>query len=66
MLRLEVLKRDALEGDKAEAAAKRVRRAVRKRERERAAEEGSESQVRPVAATVSSVAPMTVKSVGAH
>jgi hypothetical protein len=39
LLQLEVLKRDALEGDKADAAAKRVRRAVRKRERERVAEE---------------------------
>ncbi len=31
LLQLEVLKRDALERDKAEAAAKRVPRAVRKR-----------------------------------
>ena len=66
LLQLEVLKRDALEGDKAEAAAKRVRRAGRKRERERAAEETSEGQVRPAATAPPSVAPMTGKPVGAH
>ena len=66
LLQLEVLKRDALEGDKAEAAAKRVRRAVRKRERERAAEESSEGKVRPTAKALPSVAPMTGKPVGAH
>jgi len=66
LLQLEVLKRDALEGDKAEAAAKRVRRAVRKRERQRATEESSDDQVSPVAVTRASAAPMTAKPVGAH
>ena len=65
LLQLEVLKRDAVEGDKADAAAKRVRRAVRKRERERA-EEDSESAIGPVVATEVSVSPMAAKPVGAH
>jgi hypothetical protein len=39
LLQVEVLKRDVLEGDKAEIAAKRVRRATRKRERDRTNEE---------------------------
>lgn len=38
LLQVEVFKRDVLEGDKSEMAAKRVRRATRRRERERAAE----------------------------
>ncbi len=38
LLRLEVLKRDVLEGEKVDMAAKQVRRATRRRERERAAE----------------------------
>ena len=65
LLRLEVLKRDVLEGDKAETAAKRVRRATRKRERERAAE-GEHEQVTPVAVTPVSSALLAARPVGAH
>jgi hypothetical protein len=64
LLQLEVLKRDALEGDKADAAAKRVRRAVRKRERERTAD--IESLGRPSVATASTVAPIAADPVGAR
>jgi hypothetical protein len=39
LLQVEVLKRDVLDGEKAEVAAKRVRRAVRKRERKRSEDE---------------------------
>jgi hypothetical protein len=53
LLQLEVLKRDALEGDKADVAAKRVRRAVRKRERERTAE--PEEAKQPAASALAGV-----------
>jgi hypothetical protein len=65
LLQLEVLKRDVLEGDKAETAGKRVRRATRKRERDRAAEE-EEKPVTPIAAAPLSAAPITVKPVSVH
>jgi hypothetical protein len=45
LLQLEVLKRDVLEGEKADVATKRVRRALRKRERERAVEAEEDSPV---------------------
>jgi hypothetical protein len=63
LLRLEVLKRDVLEGEKAETAAKLVRRATRKRERERAAETEHE-QVTPVAVTPLSSASLSARPVG--
>jgi hypothetical protein len=63
LLQLEVLKRDALEGDKADAAAKRVRRAGRKRERQRAVED-VEGPISPIAASGLSVASMGAKPVG--
>jgi hypothetical protein len=65
LLQLEVLKRDVLEGDKAETAAKRVRRATRKRERDRLAEAEEES-VTPMAVAPLSAAPVAAKPVGAH
>lgn len=64
LLQIGVFKRDALEGDKAEAAAKRVRRAVRRRERERAVGD-SESQS-PVDVTTGSVGSMTPKPAAVH
>jgi hypothetical protein len=65
LLQLEVLKRDVLEGDKAETAAKRVRRATRKRERDRLAEAEEES-VTPMSVAPLSAAPVAAKPVGAH
>jgi hypothetical protein len=64
LLQMEVLKRDVLEGEKAETAAKRVRRAARKRERDRAAEE--DEAVTPVKVAPVSAAPISAKPVGVH
>jgi hypothetical protein len=66
LLQLEVLKRDVLEGEKAETAAKRVRRAARRRGRERAVEAEEPGPVTPAALTAISVAPAVLKPVGAH
>jgi type I restriction and modification enzyme subunit R-like protein len=63
LLELEVLKRDVLEGDKAVASAKRVRRATRKRARERAADT-EEAQVSAVGVTP--LSSLTAVPVGAH
>jgi hypothetical protein len=52
-----------LEGDKAETAAKRVRRATRKRERDRATEE---EPVNTMAVEPLAGGAMTAKPVGAH
>ncbi len=54
LLRLEVLERDILEGEKVDMAMKQVRRANRRRERERAAETEMEA---PAAASTPSRAP---------
>jgi hypothetical protein len=63
LLQVEVLKRDVLEGDKAGTAAKRVRRATRKRERERVSEEEADSRISVVPLSVEAI---TVKPVGTH
>jgi hypothetical protein len=63
LLQVEVLKRNVLEGDKAETAAKRVRRATRKRERDRATEE---EPVNTMAVEPLAGGAMTAKPVGAH
>lgn len=54
LLRLEVLERDVLEGEKVDMAMKQVRRANRRREQERAAETEMEA---PAAASTPSRAP---------
>lgn len=66
LLQLEVLKRDVLEGDKAEAAGKRVRRATRKRERERAAEAEEQGQLTPLAVGPVSSAVAAATLAGVH
>jgi hypothetical protein len=65
LLRIEVLKRDVLEGDKAETAAKRLRRATRKRERDRAAGTDHEKAT-PVAVLPVSATSVAARPVGIH
>lgn len=63
LLQLEVLKRDVLEGDKAETAAKRLRRVTWRRARDRAMDAGP---VSPVTTAPLSVEPISVKPIGVH